>query len=243
MTQRMYRSLQGLLLLALALFLVDKVLSGRLAWYIHLRFLPLTVIGIILLAAMAHTVFRARPASQEGHDGPHHEHAAPAGSLVILLIPIVIGALIPAQPLDSSALSVRGVSQSAPLVAADSRALQLQDAADRRTILDWIRLFNFESDPTPYLEEPANVIGFVYHDRRLPPDQFMLSRFVVTCCAADAFALGIPVQWDGAPFEDNTWVQVRGPVQVSKADGQQSPLIAAETVERVPVPQQPYLFP
>jgi uncharacterized repeat protein (TIGR03943 family) len=239
----MYRSFQALLLVGLAIFLVDKVISGRLSWYINLRFLPLTLLGILLLGVMAQTLFRLqRREAADDHDHDHG-HAAPAGNLLILLIPLAIGVLIPAQPLDSTAVDSKGVSLSAPLVASGASAQQLQVAADERNILDWIRIFNYESDPTPYLDQPANVIGFVYHDERLPEDQFLLSRFVISCCAADGFALGIPVQWSGAQLEDNTWVQVRGPVQVAEFEGQQVPLIAADSVETVPAPQQPYLVP
>lgn len=242
MPERMYRAFQALLLMALCLFLTDKVISGKLAWYINLRFLPLTILGIILLAAMAQTIFQTRRnAGKNRHDD--HDHSMPAGNLLMLLIPLAIGVLIPARPLDSTAVSSRGVSLSAPLVASDSEGRQLELAPDQRNILDWIRIFNYEGDLTPYLDQPAHVLGFVYHDQRLPDGQFLLSRFIISCCAADGFAIGIPVQWDDPDLRENTWVQVRGPVQVTELEGQRLPLILAESVVEVPAPDQPYLVP
>jgi uncharacterized membrane protein YcgQ (UPF0703/DUF1980 family) len=38
-------------------------------------------------------------------------------------------------------------------------------------------------------------------------------------------------------------VRVRGPVEASTANGQRIPLIKAESVESVPPPSQPYLYP
>ncbi len=57
MPKRLYRSYQALLLLALCIFLAAKVASGQLTWYINLRFIPLTIFGVIFLAVLAQTLF------------------------------------------------------------------------------------------------------------------------------------------------------------------------------------------
>ncbi|MEW6401122.1 MAG: TIGR03943 family protein [Chloroflexota bacterium] len=241
MHPRLYRLFQGLMLIALSLFLAGKLINGNLTWYINLRFVPLTLLGIVLLAVMAQTIFsQSRKKAHEDED--EHTHVS-AGNLLILLLPILIGILLPSRPLDSSAVETKGVNVSAPLIAKD-RSNEFEAAADERNILDWMRIFNYEEDLSPYLNENARVVGFVYHDDRLPEDQFLLSRFVISCCAADAFAVGIPVQWDGTDaLEENTWVEVEGPVQLTEFDGQKAPLVIATGVQTVRAPEQPYLFP
>ena len=98
-------------------------------------------------------------------------------------------------------------------------------APDDRTVLDWIKIFNYNQDLTPYLGKQANVVGFVYHDPRLKTGQFMVGRFAVTCCVADAFAIGMAVDWAGSgAFTDNSWVDVKGPVDTVTIDGQKVPL-------------------
>ncbi len=120
----------------------------------------------------------------------------------------------------------------------------MQSPSDQRTVLDWIRDFNFASDPSVYKGQQADVIGFVYHDDRLPDDEFLVGRFAVTCCVADAFAVGVIVQTpEAATWGGNTWVHVSGKMQVGSLDGSPYPLIAADSVKEVPVPPQPYLFP
>ena len=52
MPNRLYRSLQALLLLGLFLFLMGKVINNQLTWYINLRFVLLTQAGIIFLAVL-----------------------------------------------------------------------------------------------------------------------------------------------------------------------------------------------
>ena len=76
-------------------------------------------------------------------------------------------------------------------------------------MLDWIRLFNSQVDLTPHLGEDANVIGFVYEESRLPAGHFLVARFTVSCCVADAFAIGMAVDWPDK-LAVNSWVNVRG---------------------------------
>jgi putative membrane protein len=57
-------------------------------------------------------------------------------------------------------------------------------------------------------------------------------------------AIGMAVQSpDAKNLEDNTWVDVKGPVQSIEIGGQKLPLILVESVTQVNQPQQPYLFP
>lgn len=249
MTPRLYRTLQGWVLLALGGFLAFQLLTRRLNWYIHERFLPLTLFGIAGLFLIGVILLRtARRVAAETHehaDGDDHGHArTPSiGLLLAALFPLVVGLLFPAQPLSTSALAGKGVSAAAPILNnTETRQFNLLD--QERTILEWSRLFNSLLDPASYLGQKANVIGFVYRDPRLPPSQFLLSRFVIVCCAADAFALGMVVEWpENDSLQNDDWVKIKGPVQAITLDGQRLPLIQAESVESVAPPAQPYLYP
>jgi uncharacterized repeat protein (TIGR03943 family) len=230
------------MLIALSLFLAGKLISGKLTLYINLRFIPLTMLAIALLAVMAQTIFTRSRRKDDHEEDEDHSHSS-TGNLIILFIPVLIGLLFPSRPLDSSAVETKGVNVSAPLIA-NASVTEFEVAADQRNILDWMRIFGYEEDLSPYLNQNAKVIGFVYHDDRLPEDQFLVSRFVISCCAADGFAIGIPVQWDdSAALEENTWVEVEGPVQVTEFNDQKTPLIIASSVTDIREPEQPYLFP
>jgi putative membrane protein len=179
------------------------------------------------------------------HQHAKHQHAdIPGMALVLLGIPLIFGVIVPARPLSTASLSTRGMSLSAPVSIGQQSINTMEIAPDDRTVLDWIKIFNYEKDLTTYLDTDANVIGFVYHDPRLSSGQFMVGRFTVTCCVADAFAIGMAVDWtDSAKLEDNTWVNVTGTVEVLEIDGQKVPLIRAETVRPIQAPEQPYLYP
>jgi len=248
----MYRSLQALILAALGIFFLQKIWSGTLFWYINQRFMALTLIAALVFLALAQTTLRAarrekaRPEEHHQYDGPEpHEHnALPAWGLVVVALPVLLGVLLPAKPLGSAAIANRGVNLAAPLTAGAAQPARLDIAPADRTILDWIRAFNYSSDPKTFKGQSADVIGFVYHDGRLKGGQFLAGRFTVNCCVADAMAIGVIVQWpDSQGLADNSWVRVRGSVQASEIDGQPIPLIAAESVEPVSPPEQPYLYP
>jgi uncharacterized repeat protein (TIGR03943 family) len=231
-----------------------KFRANTLYYYINERFFGLVLLGAIGFFLLAAVTFMsiAKEESEHGnedHDHHHdHGHDHPSGNpwtLVITAVPMVLGLLVPAKPLDASVIESRGVSNEALISSTGGDAgLELSTPADQRTILDWVRSFNYSEDPTEFWGETADVIGFVYHDPRLEPNQFLVSRLAITCCVADAFAIGMVVEWDQASeWPNNTWVHVSGEVQAIKLNGATIPLIAAESVKETAEPAQPYLFP
>ena len=259
MLPRTQRALQALILAGLGLFLLHKLWSGTLYWYINERFFALVLaaaIGFLILARTVLPPWRAAPAAVHPGQAPHlhggdqrphdhaHDHAAPAWRLWVVALPLLLGLLIPARPLGSSALANKGLNAGAPLAAASGAGAEVSLAPADRSVLDGVRAFNYAADPAVYTGQPADVIGFVYHDSALGAGEFMVSRFTVTCCAADATGIGLRVQWpEAALLEGNAWVRVRGPVQPGIYAGRPIPVIAAESVEGVTPPQQPYLYP
>lgn len=246
MQKRLYRSLQALLLMGMCIFLASKAASGKLTYYINLRFIPLTIFGIIFLAVLAQALFTEIKRSRQHPDTEHkeHDHMPAPANLWFMLVPLLIGVLIPARPLDSSAFATKGFNTNAPLVSADSSAQLFETDSEERNVLDWIKLFNYENDVSRFIGQKASVIGFVYFDESLNKNQFFVSRFIISCCAADGFAIAMVGEWPQAStLEKDSWVLVKGTVQSITLHDQVVPLILAESVQSVPVPEQPYLFP
>lgn len=259
MSPRTHRSLQALILAALGVFLLQKIFSGTLFWYINQRFMILVLLaglGLLALAQMVFQSLRQKDAEHKAHDhaehNHHHSHTSPPppsptlpiSGLLIVALPVVLGLLIPARPLGVSAIANKGVNTNAPIAAGSSVSVTLSLAPENRTVLDWVRVFNYESDPTVFAGQPADVVGFVYHDPRLPEGQFLVGRFALNCCVADATAIGMAVVWPAEDnLADNSWVRVRGAVQAATLNGKPLPLIYAASVEQVAEPEQPYLYP
>lgn len=260
MNPKTYRTLQILILAALGVFLALKLFTGTLYYYINERFFGLVWFGVAGFLFLAWILFRARGEvhahehDHEGHDHDHedhdhddhdHEGKGAQWALFLVALPVLLGLLIPASPLGASAIGNRGISGNAPLTFDASGSLfQLEVPPNDRTILDWVRMYNFSENPAEMIGQAADVVGFVYQDPRLSEGQFMVGRFTISCCVADAFAIGMIVAWpEGADLPDNQWVRVKGPVDVLAIEGQTLPLIHAESVQQVEEPAQPYLFP
>jgi uncharacterized repeat protein (TIGR03943 family) len=250
MSPRLYRNLQALILAGLGIFLLQKIWSGTLYWYISNRFMLLTLLAAIAFLLMAQSILRKRKpggVAEAEHSHAHDDHAhgetAPVWGLVVVALPILLGLLIPAKPLGAAAVANKGINTSAPL-AASGNSVKLELAPKERNILDWIRAFNYAADSTRLSGQPADVIGFVYQDSRLGQDEFLVGRFTINCCVADALAIGMVVKWSGAEsLPANSWVRVNGSIDSTLIDGQRLPLIKAVSVENVPEPSQPYLYP
>jgi len=254
MAERTYRTIQSAILFGLGVFLISKIASGRLIWYIHPRFIPLTILAVVVLLFVGWTVlkegFKAKRApatevSQNPDDlDDEHENHPSAWRLAAVTLPLVVGVLIPAHPLTASAIQSKGINSTVPIATASSSPLTFGQSADTRNILEWEDLFNSGTDPTSFLGQEANVIGFVYHDPHLKTGQFMVGRFALVCCPADAFAVVMVVNWPGsASLPTNQWVKVKGPVQSTVLNGQTLSSIQATSVELVDPPADTYLYP
>jgi len=246
MSPRLERAFKGLILIGLALFLTNLIVSGRLLFYINPRFAWLTWVAAILLALIAYA-FQHATRDEPQHDGHQHDEHQHAGEnlwigLALVALPLLLGILVPPKPLGAQAVSVREVNTDGLGLEGNEKTLTTDTA--QRNILDWLRAFNAADDPAAFSGQTARVVGFVFRDESYAADQFMVSRFVLSCCVADATVLGLIVAWpDSAGLPTDTWVEVEGTFQPGRFDGRTTPILVADRVAHTSAPDQPYLYP
>ncbi len=165
----------------------------------------------------------------------------------MVVLPVVLGVLIPPRPLGAAAMENREIniaSQPRNVLPAAVRAASQKSSLDRN-LLDWLHAFSASPNAAEaFAGEPVDVVGFVYHDDRLDESQFMVNRFIVSCCVADANVVTMVVRWpDGATLENDAWVRVEGVLQPGVFDGAPLPILSAQRVTPVAMPDQPYLYP
>jgi len=238
------RTLKGLVLIGLALFLSHSVINGTLLFYINRRFAWLTLVAILLLLLVAAAYRRQVPAGNH-HEHGHHQHQAGDNAWIavaLVALPLLLGLLVPPRPLGAQAVGVREVNIDGVGLSNDDAVLMR--AAAQRNILDWLRAFQSAADPAAFDGQEASVIGFVFRDGAFASDQFMLSRFVVSCCVADATVVGLIVSWPGSvDLPLDTWVEVRGTFEQGQFDGEIRSILNADSVTPTLPPAQPYLYP
>jgi putative membrane protein len=245
-------SLKALVLIGMGLFLYSRIYTGTLLFYISERFAWLTLLaalGFIVVGAS----YRYRAAQTQAHDNePHdHDHAGHQhghlswGGLGLIVLPIILGLLVPPKPLGAAAMGNREFEVGAVNSATAPKTSQVfARPGIEKNVLDWLIDFRLSQDPASFNNQEAKVIGFVYRDGRFAEDEFMASRFVVSCCAADATPMGLVTRWpEAGALANDTWVEIKGRFQAGEFDGEQTPILVAETVTSVDVPDQPYLYP
>lgn len=200
-------------------------LSDRTDWVVPMG-------AIILTVAVVGRLWSAR--------GPHPEpmRRSDAWRLGAIVLPVVATVALPAASLGSYATGRRSsfVSSGYTSTAADieSGELSLVDVAgalrSREAMQALVKRAGSE----------VSFVGFVTRDAGMPADEFMLSRFLVSCCVADA--LSIQVRIVGAPpgeLAEDDWVQVTGAMYPLGREV----IVDASEVTAVDRPKRPYLNP
>ncbi|MFO7684397.1 MAG: TIGR03943 family protein [Chloroflexota bacterium] len=238
----MERLLKTIILILLGALLFMRVINGTVLYYISERFVMLTWLaagGFFLVGASYYLV-----SGRHNHDHDHdHGHLTWTGLLIISL-PILLGWLVPPQPLGAAAMSNREISiGSLSSVAPPKLGEAKEILAGDKNILDWLGDFQQAGDPKAFDGEEATIIGFVYRDNRFTDEQFMVARFTVSCCVADAAPIGLVVDWTDAPgLPSDQWVEVRGHFEAREFDGVMLPVLVADEIVLIDPPAQPYLY-
>ncbi|MEM6284868.1 MAG: TIGR03943 family protein [Chloroflexota bacterium] len=232
---------QVAILAGLGAYFVYNIYSGNLANYINERFVWLSYVAAILFFAIAaFSAFKNLRGEETEYGLSENMNTVTWTVIVTAAMPLIFGTMIPSQPLGVEA--VNGNISTNAVVGVSQNTFSI--APENRNILDWLREFNSSTNYDVFNGQPANVSGFIYREPDFAENQFMVARFTVSCCVADASALGLPVFADNAPdFQTGEWVQISGTVQVDEFTGEVLPIINSRSIERIELPEHPYLYP
>jgi uncharacterized repeat protein (TIGR03943 family) len=221
------RLLRGLGLLAWAVFFDYLWLGGHSSSYVGPRTTWVVTFGAITLT-LAAVIYLTGVRTRERQAPPR---ASELGRLGIILAPIVLAAMAPAVTLGAQAVDQKASADGATSLA----RLQNYDGS--------IRLYELAAaafDPEWGAErgiESGLKVEFDGFVSRVPRDGTMrLSRFLASCCAADAVPYSINVEVsDGVAWEKNAWLQVRGTVETTGKIH-----VVADSVEAIDRPVDAY---
>jgi uncharacterized repeat protein (TIGR03943 family) len=223
-------------LLGMGVYLLVLILTNRLSNYINLQFGWLTLLSAILLLALGSWSLwqMRRPTAYGAAHLPIQ-----LSSVLVLAIPLILGLAVPSQPLTASAIT-GGVSLS-PV--GGSTVQSYVKPPLERNILEWLREFSNTPNPAAFDGMDVDVVGFIYREPTMESNQFMVARFTMSCCVADAFAIGMPVTSDeAADMADGTWIRIKGTLKAGTFNGNSVPVITPTSIEPIDTPDQPYLY-
>ena len=107
-------------------------------------------------------------------------------------------------------------------------AAQVEEFASHGKVHDGQRV-----ELTGFVMSEASARGQASIPRLTQEESFAVARMAIWCCAADAYAIGFAVRWDGAVPAADSWVRVRGTLRLR---GAKALVIDAESVEVTSAP-------
>lgn len=210
------------------------LLSGRIALYLGTRTTWVVPTGAAILTA----AFIGRVSSLRVAD-PQPIARRDALALSVLVLPVVILLAVPPAALGSYAVGRRsGVGAAF----ASTAGAAIPEHGDISMVSVASALANRETMKV-LVQRAGSVVsftGFVSRQSDEPATEFLLNRFVITCCVADAIDTQVRVA--NAPpgeFKPDQWVRVTGKVYPLGREV----IVDASTVTSVQRPAHPYLNP
>ncbi|HEY0827550.1 MAG TPA: TIGR03943 family protein [Bacilli bacterium] len=95
-----------------------------------------------------------------------------------------------------------------------------------------------------FIGKKLEVSGFVYREDTLPENQFVVARFAIQCCSADAAPYGVLVELPRAKnYSDDTWVKVSGIISKANMHDMDILKLDVQSIEKIEVPANPYVYP
>lgn len=115
---------------------------------------------------------------------------------------------------------------------------------------------NIAVQPENYYDKRFKFQGFVYRPEGWPDNQFILLRYMIAHCSADASAVGLLVETkEPVTYQNDQWVEVYATVSLKNAPGldefaptawfkgySYKPILVGHTVTPIEEPKHPYLY-
>lgn len=238
--------LDVLAIAAWGILMLKYWLTGKLNLLIHPNYFWLVIasgLGLLVVSGLkGWQLLRRRRAF-----APSLQHITlfpPGFSSALLLATAILGLLFTPRVFASQTAIQRGVTDFLAGGRSQPQAFHSSVRPEERSLLDWMRTLNVYPEPDAYTGQKVKVQGFVIHPPELPPDYLLLSRFVITCCAADAYPVGLPVKLteNRQVHPPDTWLEVEGQMVTENLGGKRQLTIFASSLKKIPEPENPYEY-
>ncbi|MFF7244054.1 TIGR03943 family putative permease subunit [Embleya sp. NPDC008237] len=181
-----------------------------------------------------------QPVEPAGEDGHGHDHSAGPRAAWLLCLPVLALFLIAPPALGSYTASRSDNVVAKPAAASNDAGFPALPPGDPlpMTLADFL-IRSVWDTTAPLKDRNVQLTGFVTPGKTA--GTWYITRMVISCCAADAFARKIEVHGVAAPPTDS-WVTVTGrwlPNGQTQADDAM-PALTATRVDPIPTPREPY---
>lgn len=95
-----------------------------------------------------------------------------------------------------------------------------------------------------FIGKKMQLTGFVYRQEEMKDNQFVIGRFSIQCCSADAAPFGVLAEYDRAKaFPADSWVTVTGTIEKTKFNDVEIMVLKVEKIAKAEPAKTPYVYP
>jgi uncharacterized repeat protein (TIGR03943 family) len=228
------RVLGGIVLAAWAAMFWFLFLTGRVNLYLSTRTSWVVPVGAALL-----TLAAAGRLAASRVPGAEPLRRREAIVLTLMVVPVIVILVLPAATLGTFSVAKKTKFSSVNLQTFYGEITSTSEV----TLLS-VAIGQTSDEGADALSKRAgsevDFVGFVTRYPDTPADELLLTRYVITCCVADATTTQVRVV-NVAPgkFEPNQWIEVKGQIYPIGREV----IVNASSVTGVPRPAKPYLTP
>jgi uncharacterized repeat protein (TIGR03943 family) len=245
---RLFPWLDALAITAWGASMLKYWLTNKLNLLIHPNYIWLVVVTGISLIIIGFFKMQELWLQRRRDVVPNAQHISlfpPGWGSSLLLIAAILGFMFTPQVFASDKALQRGVTTDLlGTTRVKPQAFRATVRPEERSLVDWVRTVNVYPEPDTYTGQKVKVQGFVIHPADIGKEYLFLARFVLTCCAADAYPVGLPVKLPNnqETYSPDTWLEVEGQMVTENLAGKRQLTIAATSLKKIPQPQNPYSY-
>jgi uncharacterized repeat protein (TIGR03943 family) len=191
--------------------------------------------GVVLVVFGATAFLRAvRHDHTDAHG--HDEHHVPRAAW-LLILPVLVLLLITPNPLGSFAAGRQATVRIDPSANFDPLPAPKRGAIEI-SVSEFVDRALYDEDQS-LKGKLVRLTGFVTPAGTRGSGEFYITRFVISCCAADARSSRVGIFGKPAPPIDS-WITVTGTWRPAAAGSKSDPTMDVKTLEPIPQPEVPY---
>jgi uncharacterized repeat protein (TIGR03943 family) len=251
--------LDALAILGWGILLLKYWITGKLSILIHPNYFGLTVaggIGLVFIGGFkTWELIKLDRAKQQFQTSAtinspritaveHITLFPPSFGSILMLSVALIGLLTTPRTFTSQTALERGLTESLPITRLQPQEFRNMTKPEMRSLVEWVRLLNFNPEPDTYVGQKVKVQGFVIHPPNVAEQYLWIGRFIITCCAADAYPVGLPVKLpigqSRVTFPPDSWLEIEGDAIAEEFQGKRKLTIQASSLKSISEPKNPY---
>jgi TIGR03943 family protein len=237
--------LRALLLLGFSACFITACVTGSIRNYLNPRLFPFVLFAGLAFLFMAVSLLLSLFSRRE-----RKLNMVP---YLLFLVPMVLVFALPAKAVTADSTQLAGL-QIAGLPAKTNPNLVENDwgnadiSGGTVTVTDKNYMACYEElwdNPEKYKGKKIECIGYITKTQKgLRKNQFIVSRDMMWCCAADLAQAGYLCSYgELKSLPEKGWIKVKGTLAVTVYQGKSAPLIVKPVITQMPKPAVEYIYP